>query len=637
LALAVGVIVLATVIIAAATSMPARDDSRFRLLDAAAVAALIVVVVALLGGATDESTLASSQGSGLVLLLLPGLIAFAAAVVASRLFGPLVRLAGRLLDRRLGARLAAVTLGRGPGAAAVTVAFLTLAFALALLAEGYRATLVRAESDQAAFVVPLDFVVREDLRSLVPVLDAASLERYSALASGSGAAPVLRLQSSSGGAAGVGGVTILGLPPRIISQLRGWREDYSDLSRSDIARSLTPAQPAALRGIPLGSRIALAASPALVSLQARIVGSDGRFGVVNLGSLEGRESTRLVTSLPERLRGGKLVALELVPPRLQDRGADAGNALSGRLRLTGLPIGTWLGTGGIVVHPVAGGAELRYRITRQSDALVRARQPTDKAPPAVVATPRLAAIAGGVGGTLALSVGGGQVPVRIAAVSDRFPGTEGEAIVGDVDALETAVDTQVPGAGRTNEIWLSVPPGEVERTAAVLARAPFSGVEVVSRAALVAEARNDPLGHGTLLALAAAALVALLLAALGLALMVISDLRDDRGDLYDLEAQGVPPTELRRVVRVRAFLVAVAGAVAGVVAGAFLALLVTRVVSVTARAAAPDPPLRTAFDFEVVVIATIVFFVLSALLVGLSTRRGFSGGRGPARAQETGT
>ena len=160
---------------------------------------------------------------------------------------------------------------------------------------------------------------------------------------------------------------------------------------------------------------------------------------------------------------------------------------------------------------------------------------------------------------------------------------------------------------------------------------------MVSRASLVDEAREDPLGHGTLLALAAAALVALLLAALGLALMVLSDLRDDRGDLYDLEAQGVAPTELRRVVRVRAFLVAIAGAVAGIVAGAFLALLVTRVVSVTARAAAPDPPLRTAFDIQVVVAATIVFFVLSALLVGLSTRRGFSGGRGPARAQETGT
>ena len=59
---------------------------------------------------------------------------------------------------------------------------------------------------------------------------------------------------------------------------------------------------------------------------------------------------------------------------------------------------------------------------------------------------------------------------------------------------------------------------------------------------MLAEARDDPLGHGTLLALDSAAVVALLLAALGLALTVLSDLRDDRGDLYDLESQGAEPT-----------------------------------------------------------------------------------------------
>ena len=78
--------------------------------------------------------------------------------------------------------------------------------------------------------------------------------------------------------------------------------------------------------------------------------------------------------------------------------------------------------------------------------------------------------------------------------------------------------------------------------------------------------------------------MALLLAALGLALTVLSDLRDDRGDLYDLESQGAEPRLLRRIVRVRALVVGLAGVIAGAAAGALLALLVTRVVSVTARA-----------------------------------------------------
>ena len=157
-------------------------------------------------------------------------------------------------------------------------------------------------------------------------------------------------------------------------------------------------------------------------------------------------------------------------------------------------------------------------------------------------------------------------------------------VVGDITSLATAVNAHVPGAGEPNEVWLDVPSGGTDAAMAALAKPPFRGVESVSRAALLDEARDDPLGHGTLLALDSAAVVALLLAALGLALTVLSDLRDDRGDLYDLEFQGAEPRLLRRIVRVRALVVGLAGVIAGAAAGALLALLVTRVVSVTARA-----------------------------------------------------
>jgi len=636
LALALGIVALATVVIAVATSVPSRVGSRFGPLDAAALGALAVVVASLLGGAADESRLAEGEGTGLVLLLLPGLIAFAAAVAAARLFGPLVRLFGRLLDSSIGARLAAVTLGRGPGAAAVTVAFLTLAFALALLAEGYRGTLVRAESDQASFAVPLDIVVREDLKSLVPVLDAAPLDRYAAVAGGSEAVPVLRLRVSAGNAEGIGGVTVLGLPPETISQVHAWRNSFSDRSRSSLISAVEPPTRVAVQGIRLGSRIAFRAGPGIVSLSATIAAADGRYASFELGPLSARSSTRFDSRLPQRLRGGTLVALELVPPRLNDRGADSGRALAGRLRLTGLAANDWIGEGGVDVRRVPGGVELRYRITRQSDALVRAWQATDDSPPAVLVTPRLAALAGGKGGILALAVGGRQVPVRVAAIIDRFPGTDGDAVIGDIDSLETAVNTQVPGAGRTNEIWLDVPSGRAAAAEAELNRPPFGGVEAVSRASLLDEARHDPLGHGTLLALVAAAVVALLLAAVGLALTVLSDLRDDRGDLYDLEAQGAQPSLLRRIVRVRALVVGLAGVTAGAIAGALLALLVTRVVSVTARAAAPNPPLATSFDFRVVAVSAVIYLLLASTLVALATRRAFRDERGPARAQETG-
>ena len=264
---------------------------------------------------------------------------------------------------------------------------------------------------------------------------------------------------------------------------------------------------------------------------------------------------------------------------------------------------------------------------------MRARQAADSQAPPVIVTPGLAALAGGEGGTLALAVGGERIPVRVVGVVDRFPGTEGEAVVGDIGSLATAVNTQVPGAGRTNEIWLETPAGA--DVAVALSKPPFRGVEVVSRAALLDEARDDPLGHGTLLALDSAAVVALFLAALGLALTVLSDLRDDRGDLYDLESQGASPSLLRRIVRVRALVVGIAGILAGAVAGLVLALLVTRVVAATARTSS-SLPLQTSFDIRVVGVAAVAYLLLAAGLVVLATRRAFRGERGPLRAAQEG-
>jgi hypothetical protein len=634
LGLVVAVALLATVVIAVAVSFVGRARSRFGAVDAAALVAIAIVLAALLGGAADESRLADGQGAGLVLLLLPGLISFAGAVAGARLFGPLVRIAGRHTRGRVGMRLAAVTLGRGPGAAAVTVAFLVLAFALAVLAEGYRATLARGENDQASFQVPLDVVVREDLSRLVPVLDAAPLERYRRLGGGVDALPVLRIASGAGRAEGITGVTVLGLPPSAITKLHGWRGDFAGASRSQLVSEVSPGRAVETHGVRVGSEISVTAGPGLVSVLATVAARDGSFTTVSLGTLDGTHTTALHAPLPPRLRGGQLVLLELVPPKLQDRGADAGDALEGMLRLSGLPLGDWVGEGGVRARRIANGVELHYRITRASEARLRAVQPTDAAPAAVLATPRVARLAGGVGGMVPLEIGGRQVLVRVAGTVDRFPGVSGDAVIGDVGALETAINEQVPGAGRTNEIWLAVPPGHEAEVDAALARPPFRAVEAVSREALVDEARNDPLGHGTLLALAAGALVALLLAAVGLSLTVLADLRDDRGDLYDLEAQGARPSLLRRVVRLRALAVAVAGLAAGAVTGALLALLVTRVVSVTARATTPDPPLATVFDARVIGAGALAYLVVASALVGLATRRAFRDDRGPARAQE---
>ena len=120
-----------------------------------------------------------------------------------------------------------------------------------------------------------------------------------------------------------------------------------------------------------------------------------------------------------------------------------------------------------------------------------------------------------------------------------------------------------------------------------------------------------------------------MLAAAGLVLAIRADLRDDRGELTDLEAQGATPGRAAARRRTRAPRSSrVVGVAVGALAGVALAFLVTRVVSVTARADAPEPPLATTIDPLTLALGAAVFAVAAAALV--AARR--PGARSPTRA-----
>jgi hypothetical protein len=633
LGLALAAALVAWLLVWLTVSLSTREGARLVPLDLVAIGALLVTGVALLGGVADEEQLARAEGSALLLLLLPGLVALAAAIAVARVFPALARWWGERKRTSVWARLAAVGLARGPGAAVATVAFLTIAFALALLAEGYRATLLRGDRDQAAFQVPLDISVREDLQNLVRVADVAPIERFGQLAGDGGAAyPVLRVSASAGRAERVSGVTVLGLDPLAIQRVGVWRPEWaSGRGTRELASLVDPGGTVSLQGIrPADGRIVLGVSPGIVSFAATVRFPDGSFRRVELGGARSRSATVLVKQFP---RGTLLLSVEIVPPpRLIERGADAGIGFFATVRFSG-PLARqmreWKGVGGIATRPTPDGVAVRVPLTLNRSSVLRARQPTDQSPPAVLVTPRLAELAGGVDGELPLQIGGGSAIVRVAGVVERFPGATGEAVVGDRAALRTAIDIAAPGAGRENEVWLDVAPDRVRAVADALARPPYRTLDTTVRADVEAEARHDPLAHGTLLALVAAAIVALVLASLGLALAVRSDLRDDRGEHYDLEAQGSSPEFLRRVVRARAATVSLVGLVAGLVTGAGLLVLVTRVVSVTARGGTAEPPLAVDVDPLLVGAGIALFVLLATALVAVSTRRAFAGARGP--------
>jgi hypothetical protein len=572
-------------------------------LDVAAAVALALVGLEL-----------ARDGAGDLTLLLPALVTFAAAVLATRLLGPVLRGGARLAQRRhLGLRLALLTLARSPGYAVAATAFLVVGLGLALFAESYRSTLARGERDAAAQRVPLDYVVREDLRRLIPVQDAAPLERYDRIP-GAEAFPVLRLTGGVGRLEGESGITVLGVPPRAIGELRGWRGGDAGRPREELARLVDVEAPAAGPRLPAGLR----------TLRAEVDGDDVRL-FAELEARRGRFTrVELGRPIPAAARGARLAGIALEPSsRLIERGADAGQAATGEVRIA-LPdvpgaLRGWVGSGGA---ELVGDGRVRFTLSNTVATRIRPRQPSDDGPVPVLATPRLAAAAD-ERGLLPLQVAGERVTVRVAATVRRFPGVDGQAVVGDPEALAGAVNVARPGGARLNEVWLAVDGSGAAAVDHALGERPFDVLAVTSRRALEADARRDPIAHGTLLALAVAALVALALALAGILLTVLADLRDERGELFDLEAQGASPALLRRVVRLRGLVVAGAGLGAGALAGLALGAVVTDLVGLTARAAAAAPPLVLDLDGTPIVLAAVLYSAVATALVLAATSRAF--------------
>jgi ABC-type antimicrobial peptide transport system permease subunit len=603
-----------------------------RVVDVAAAGALVAVVLALARGAANTSSLASERGTGALLLLLPALITFVAAVVWARILTPALR----ALERRgrhaaVPVRLAALSLARNPGRAAVAVAFLVVSLGLALFAETYRATLARGETDQAAFAIPADFVVRENLTKLVPVFQAAPLRRFQTVAH---ATPVLRLSANVPRLEGSPGFTVLGIPAADLTSLR-WRGDYSPLSRRELAKRLAPRASVALQGVRLpqdARRLVLPfrARGDELAVRAVVIGPAGEAVGMPLGTTAAR---RLEAAVPAAARGGLLVSfvfdltntgLHGVPNGGINAAAVARGTLRlGRPRVDGAPLpldfGRWAGSGGITS---SGGRTLSYLVTGNDVARFRADQATDAKPIPIVASPTLAAAAG-PGGVLPIAVGAGTVVGRIVGTVRRIPTVDEDVVIADGPTLATALAATAPGSGSPNEVWLDAPAGREQAVAAALRRPPFDVLDVRAHAALLADLRSEPLARGTLITLGAAALAALALALVGLLLVVVTDLRDERGELFDLEAQGASPPTLRRHIRLRTVFVAVFGLIGGIVTGVVLAALVVALVTLTAAAGSTELPLLLGVDWPVVLLGLLLYVAIAAAVVTAATHRAF--------------
>jgi hypothetical protein len=597
-AIALAALTAAAMLVAVRAESVGVGGLRFTIADAAALGALAAILLALARGKADASSLAGG-GTGVVLLLLPGLVLFVLAVVAARLLTPTLRGLEWVARRATPpVRVALLSLARAPGDVTLTVVFFVVSVGIAVFAIAYRTTLVDGQGEQARYAVPAPFVAQEDLSRLITVQEAG-------LRSGE---QVVR----ESGTVRSTPVAVLALSPAALREVDGWRSDFSSRTPAELAKALGPAHPS-LAGIRLRNTLDLpyVTTGDRVGLTAVVENPRGDFTQLQLGEHEaGRHFARVL--LPPAARGGKLVALRLSFPTIAAYVAGHKEAET-QLSVSDASKGTvtldrrfkeWFGPKGIAVD----GRTLQFVVNNAGDAVIRPHEPLEGELLPVIASPAVARSAGS-DGVIALRAYNSVIPARIVATTRRFPSVDGDVVIADRRSFLTVANTLEPGVATTSETWLKHKP----KRALPLA--------IDSQQARESELTGDPLARGSIALLGITALVALALAAVGLLLTVVGDLRDEQGALFDLRAQGAGPRELRRHVLLRALVVGMLGLAGGIAAGAIVSALVVSVVTVTAGAQSALPPLQLVLGWPVVLVALGALALTASALAVAAARR----------------
>lgn len=634
LAVAIGAIVAAT-----APGLPRGGSLRL----AGAVAGTAVLILGwqlAAGGALGAARLAQSLASPVVVIL-PPVVAFLLALAFVTALPPILRaLARRTRRAPLPVRLSLLSISREPARPAATLTLLAFSLGAIVFATGWSASLRQSIDDAAAYRSGLDLRVAELGTGLSISGSVVPVDRYGTLGDDLTVVPVYRDASASQTG---GRVDIVGLPATALPTLPGWRTDFSATPVGELAERLTIPTPTG-GWVVAGHRLGPADTNLVLRFRyegrplrvdAVVATLDGDNAVVRMGDVD-ESLTEISVPLPDGTRGGLLTALVFRNP-----GLVAGSGHQDELRRATI---TLLGLDGLMDE-----APRQLEIFTTAAEIIRAPQVTDGLRLPAVVSPDLAAAAS-VNGDLELQVSGdATIPLRVVGVASWMPTVVDERprfVTVPLEPFLVALGSAVPGAGRPSEMWIttrgSTNPTRLAAARATLAQPPFRFAEVTDRADLVAGRVADPLSLAIVWTLVVAALAGLVLSVGGLILGTITDLRDEHGELADLEAQGVTPSALRWHVLARTAWLAVGGALAGIVVGVVLTILITAALSLTAEGTTPIPPL--AVVVPIISIAGIVLAVLGVVLgmaawlvrraygrATLGERRGSLAGADPSR------
>jgi len=213
------------------------------------------------------------------------------------------------------------------------------------------------------------------------------------------------------------------------------------------------------------------------------------------------------------------------------------------------------------------------------------------------------------------------------------PGSAG-FVIADEATLAAALDAQIPGQGRPDELWIST--GQPGRLRAALGSGTLAQLDSSFRADIDQQLLRAPLARGVDGTLAAAAALSLVLAVTGLLTALLGGARDQRAE-SDLTEQGVGPRGLRTELRARLALASAAGVIAGLGIAGLLTRLAVAGVRAAGTVADPSPPVVTVVPWAELAAWGAGTLALLALASWLATRTMIASRRGRRSPRPSGT
>ena len=556
----------------------------------------------------------SSARPGTLILLVPGLIGLAVAVIASRLLPLACRAAFPRTGRRgdLGVFLALRQVARRPGGVRATM---VLATAITLATFAVSAWTVGHANEQrvadlevgAPTVLTVGVPAGKDLGTLVGRADpggrqAAVVDSYTSFSSGNA------------------GLTTLAVDPERFARVAAWPAVHGEPSPASLAARLAP-QPSA-PVVLTGSAVRVTVKVSDLSLPGAQLSADVTTGSspVSLGALPAHGTATLTGSLT----GCPCVLqdLDISPPTTA-----LGSPVMGSVTFTGWQVqdgSGWVPASPHALTPAsawrpghadqpadqlqAGAAGLSWQFDshpRQDAVLDSANRPALL--PAVISASML-----GRGQTQVTGVGldGSPVGLQVISAATAVPGAPTSGVIVDRTYAELAAGEDLARA--TQQVWVT---DGAQHTIESRLRADGVDITSVRNAGAVAAgfARQGPALASVLFLADAAA--ATLLAAGAAVLDLYLSARRRRYEYAALSASGVPRRTLRRAVLTELALVLGFGGVIGVVTGVIAAMLTLH--SVPEFLTAPPAPILSYVPpvIPLVMLAAVAAALLTAAAV----------------------